>query len=186
MQERPILFSGPMVRAILDGAKTQTRRVMKRQPESTGTLLITPVGDLWYVWPHEQEPGVWVEHFCACPYGKPGDRLWVRETWVDHFGQRLYRADCHPDSFEYGATGWKPSIHMPRTYSRLVLEIVSIGVERVQSISDADIRAEGFPEDPPSWNEGFAAVWNKINVKRGYSWESNPWVWAIGFRQVTR
>lgn len=192
--ERPILMSGAMVRATLDGTKTMTRRVMRRQPESTGTLLTTPLGKLWYVWPHEQEQGVWVEHLCACPYGRPGARLWVRETWALNFGQLLYRTDCHPDSFEYGTKGWKPSIHMPRWASRLLLEIVSIRVEQAQDISAQDIEAEGTPHnpmnqasyrnDPHQRLKDFTYLWDIINAKRGYSWESNPWVWAITFKKL--
>lgn len=145
MKERPILFSGPMVRAILEGRKTQTRRVVKPQPEfvwGSGNN-----GEAHVRYPGGTQPDPWIK----CPYGQVGDRLWVRETWgtferygipVDRDLDKLaYRADGGafvPDM------GWKPSIHMPRWASRLTLEIVSVRVERLQDISVGDALAEGI------------------------------------------
>jgi hypothetical protein len=143
MSERPILFSGPMVRAILAGTKTQTRRVVK--------LLegFEPSGSTMH-WPHAQKrAGVTVP--LKCPYGQPGDRLWVRETWapvfkrVPHSNGCLYRADddgrqINPRSMD---GKWKPSIHMPRWASRLTLEMTSVRVEQLKDISEEDAKAEG-------------------------------------------
>jgi hypothetical protein len=203
MTERPILFSGEMVKAILSGAKSQTRRVIKPQP-------------------HQRESGYWwfakncfasnttllgevMEGFC--PYGQPGDRLWVRETWgysaklpasshsssdsitwVTRPGWRGYKAD-NPD----GNWCWKPSIHMPRWASRLTLRIRSVRVERVQDISEADAMAEGVNMEAVFEYEGqagetarrrFRALWDSINGRRGFPWESNPFVWIIEFDRI--
>ena len=165
MRERPILFSGAMVRAILDGTKTQTRRVMK-PPRLSARDWQTGDSNI------------------ACPYGEAGDRLWVRETWVNHFGHILHRADFEPGSFEYGAKGWKPSIHMPRAHSRLSLDITGVRVERLQDISAADKEAEGLPAAEGYGPAAFADLWDQINAKRGYSWASNPWVWVVSFARV--
>ena len=140
MKERPILFSGPMVRAILSGTKTQTRRVLKPQPyfdnrgllwwewsRSAGSASIDPVG---------QPSDEWLKH---CPYGAPGDVLWVRETWApSDLAPVLYRADGPVRNGR-----WRPSIHMPRWASRLSLRIKSVRVERLQDITEADAIAEG-------------------------------------------
>lgn len=180
---KPIIFSTEMVRALLDGRKTQTRRVIKPQP-TTKT---------WEKYLQEEQP-------CYLnPYGQPGDVLWVRETWADlrgmGFGKEFaYRADSwcgdHEDSdsmrcrLDYGVK-WKPSIHMPRKAARLFLEITDIKVERVQDIDDDDAIDEGVGGNI---NEGptaaFAELWDTINAKRGYSWESNPWCWVIEFRRA--
>jgi len=150
MRERPILFSGPMVRALLEGRKTQTRRAVKVQ---------SPDG----VWSPERDGKWWptngedyVDTGVACPYGKPGDRLWVRETWGavprlagcekvcperDHDGQGIrYRATWD----RVHSVRWRPSIHMPRVASRISLEITEVRVERLQDISEDDARAEGL------------------------------------------
>lgn len=168
IKERPIIFSGEMVRVILDGRKTQTRRVMKPQPpewctEKFGYTMFTPEGHIsgrgWY-------EGQRAEKFFKCPYGKVGDRLWVREAWHgvhedNQFQIYNYRADC-PDSENYK---WKPSIHMPRWASRILLEVTGVRAERVQDISESDAKAEGFDHElhnpyptcathmPPEWYE---------------------------------
>ncbi|PRP68470.1 hypothetical protein BUE93_22225 [Chromobacterium amazonense] len=147
MKERPVLFSAPMVRALLAGTKTQTRRVMKEQPVVDG-LFWRVYGAGWSrrLTSVPAVPG----HSLAtnCPYGQTGDRLWVRETFGRpwHHGQPrfFYRASDddsvgnHPD-FD----GWKPSIHMPRAASRILLQITDVRVERLQDISEADAEAEG-------------------------------------------
>jgi hypothetical protein len=202
IRERPILFSAPMVRAILEDRKTQTRRVVKPQPQDG--YKIFPWYHRFYAAPRE-DPRIVGFQFFDCPYGKAGDRLWVRETFVNNFGQLLYRADCHPDSFEYGAKGWKPSIFMPRKLSRTTLEIMSVSVQRVQDIDDDEALAEGIKTHPPARShhrttyshfdsphpaglypatprDGFRALWDEINDKRA-PWSSNPWVWAISFRR---
>jgi hypothetical protein len=183
MTERPILFNAPMVRAILNGSKTQTRRVVK------GMAL------LWL------RPDGFTPEFTAlpenglCPYGQPGDRLWVRETFqrFTDDGEILYKAD--PAGFEAMneykrdeclEARWRPSIHMPRQLSRITLEITAVRVERLQEISEADAMAEGIPHSevsPPDMGRfTFRHLWESINGPG--SWDSNPWVWVIEFRRV--
>jgi len=132
-----------------------------------------------------------------CPHGLPGDRLWVREAWADLRGkgfdqEMAYSADTRPGSdgdnarLAYGVK-WKPSIHMPRRASRILLEVVSVGVELLQEITAREYMLEGFD---PKTTVGEAAVafpvyWDSLNGKRGYSWASNPWVWRIEFRRLT-
>lgn len=176
MRERPVIFSGPMVRAILAGTKTQTRRVLREQAESY-------VGDLLgqrFIYPVVRGTAEPVP--IRCPYGQPGDRLWVRETWSrEDVRGIMYRAtDKNPSTLN-----WKPSIHMHRADSRLTLELTEVRVQRLLQISEEDAEAEGV--EPVGW-EGhagcFAALWDSINAKRGHSWASNPWVWALTFRRV--
>lgn len=120
-----------------------------------------------------------------CPYGQPGDRLWVRETWrawggtVRHVDYRATTEIPRP------ADGWKPSIHMRRADSRIMLEIVAVRVERLQDISEADAKAEGCQADPydgPTYYDHFALLWRSINGQG--SWTTNPWVWVIEFKRV--
>ena len=188
MKERPILFSAPMVRALLDGSKTQTRRVAK----------LTANG-------HVKEPGGnrrWhtadFDARLACPYGQPGDHLWVRETWArdSEDGALFHRADVgsggSADDWERnrldGAPNyqWRPSIHMPRAVSRITLEITGVRVERLQNISRGDSMAEGCPfqnmakgDDPRQW---YAKLWGQINGPE--SWDANPLVWVVEFRRI--
>ncbi len=179
-KERPILFSGPMVRAILEGRKTQTRRVAKTSPSSSSST-----GHFVHL-SHGRSIETDERALPFCPYGQPGDRLWVRETWAKagEVGDDIeYRAD-NPDPL--GAK-WRPSIHMPRWASRITLEITGVRVERLTSISSEDARAEGI-----EWNEGpfrcghtnhvsaFKSVWESINGKG--SWSADPWVWVIDFK----
>lgn len=195
--ERPILFRGPMVQAILSGQKTVTRRVLKMphglwETSATGELL--PI------------PG-------KCPYGKPGDRLWVRETWYcDHFevqkGPYLQPADMHDldqsrDDGElvYAADGlapyeqeqptWKPSIHMPRWASRILLEITDVRVEQLHAITNEQCSAEGARGGHGSipgyiYNatvqEHFRYIWENT----GGDYFANPWVWVITFKRITQ
>jgi len=226
MKEYPILFSGEMVQAILDGRKTQTRRVIKDQPALPYLWnKVSPNGfQMWTSNPQQGEKGN--TELRLCPYGAPGDRLWVRETWraveLDNGNDGiLYKADNHFKSIEnsqaaadlwcdayadrkYG-NKWRPSIFMPRWASRILLEVTDVRVERVQEISDEDAIKEGIqdvchcgdyieghgyhsghsptPMDGYAVNE-FSILWDSINAKRGYSWESNPWVWAISFKMV--
>ena len=179
MNERPILFSGPMVRAILADLKTQTRRVVKAPRSVAWDGRLSPPID-------------------QCPYGTAGSKLWVRETWADTMGDpptAVYRADGerHPASH----LKWTPSIHMPRWASRLTLEIVNVRVERLQEISEADAKAEGDknPFDGHLHNDGtpiessavlrFKCLWDSINAKRA-PWASNPWVWVVEFRKAIK
>lgn len=232
-KERPILFSGEMVRAILDGRKTQTRRVCKIQPMlanfSDGPMAKGRYPKDW----DEEDLAYFVETFC--PYGSPGTRLWVRETWADYtefvsldpddmvplpegYGCIAYKSDM--EVRQYGVTlrepedwkadrdhkiRWRPSIHMPRWASRLTLEVTDVRVERVQDIGIYDIAAEGLdisglvagfevesdyaPGDSPqdfvdAAREEFQELWDSINAKRGYGWDTNPWVWVVEFKRV--
>jgi len=159
VKERPILFSGPMVRAILDGSKTQTRRVFKSGHESNFEEPSFGFDDLtksWRIWESEYPEEGSIE--INCPYGQVGDRLWVRETFYptkQNDCGAIYRADAVMDdsgeregywvndSFIPGSFTWTPSIHMPRWASRITLEITGVRVERLQEISQSDAEAEG-------------------------------------------
>lgn len=203
MKARPILFSGPMVRALLDGSKTQTRRVVKPQPVSEGILSF---GEAWK-WiksPKTWFSGVTRQQLVSrpgllqhCPYGKPGDLLWVRESITTRdkaedglrFDVPQYRADF-TDSYGLCFTTddgpryvedlrWTPSIHMPRWASRLTLRITDVRVERLQDISEADVIAEGASGHPDGMSHAYRSLWTLINGPG--SWEANPWVWAVSF-----
>lgn len=211
MKERPILFSGPMVRAILAGEKTQTRRVCKKAhfPGDVWADAVCPARETgWIAWEGAVQPGEALAAFTQkqyregfpCPYGQPGDRLWVRETFLcaghDAQGRFVgaYRADeedaqkagdaANPKC-RYDTATWRPSIFMPRALSRITLEVVRVRVERVQDISDEDALAEGltFTHYSPI-KQGFHWLWDDINEARGYGWAVNPWVWVIEFKRV--
>jgi len=191
VSNRPILFSAPMVRALLAGTKTQTRRVVKPQPV---------MRDGEPEWPADAKRPRG-RGFEDCPYGAPGDRLWVRETWntFEGWAGYFYAADNHsfgigadddPDHIPEHAVRWRPSIHMPRAASRITLEITAVRVERLQDISEADAIAEGadpllVPPDGGSAPhvEGYRTLWEYINGAG--SWDLNPWVWVVEFRRVT-
>jgi hypothetical protein len=199
MKERPILFSAPMVKAILGGHKTQTRRVIKPQPEVHTSEK--PWGENVKVmqWRDKIDTPLNIAPDCLrsfCPYGQPGDHLWVRETFSEaHYtygaentpsSRIVYRADM-PNTSNF--LGWKPSIFMPRWASRIMLEITDVRVERVQETSEGDVIAEGidWAECNHSYSQAigaYADLWDNINAKRGYSWEINPWVWALTFKRV--
>ena len=162
IKEQPILFSAPMVRAILDGRKTMTRRVVKPQPNWSGKIACE-----WYeptvVRRGVEEPGPQVFGFAnedegwKCPYGSPGDRLWLRETFRPilsgwNQGGVDYRAD-DPSASGIGFIPWKPSIHMPRWASRITLQVEAVRVERLQEIAGQDARAEGCEPDWESFEE---------------------------------
>lgn len=190
-RERPILFSGPMVRAILEGRKTQTRRLLKPQPpEDVGELVV----DFYHptiVVKDEEQPGErtfgvfsadgeWAQ---KCPYGAPGDRLWVRETWrevqSDTSTSLYYRADEE----WHEKAGWRPSIHMPRWASRITLEATDVRVQRLQDISEEDAKAEGADDIRyRTAKECFSDLWDSIHGDG--AWAANPWVWAITFKRV--
>ena len=222
MKERPILFSAPMVRAILAGQKTQTRRIAKL-PRARDSFVMLDHGSGW--WPYQSDDGETelcddsCEHPYSSPYGQPGDRLWVRETWMDLLGTGVepitgrhsryaYRADTPAGSYgdetrkEYGLK-WRPSIFMPRSASRILLEIVSIRVDRVQNISPSDAIAEGIDRTvtgdgwrrysdseteaaglPPCQypRHSYRSLWEHINGEM--SWDENPWVWVIEFKRI--
>lgn len=250
MIEKPILFSGEMVRAILDDRKAQTRRVCK-SPKSS---LVDIQNGEWVVqdksfftkldfWTFKRETNknhrLYGKQFACnsiaidsihCPYGQVGDRLWVRERWrvgawdedgtiaVDYKAdgysrkewlkcpdeelfERLWIQSTHEAmASKLPMTGegeyhwqpgespcrWRPSIHLPRWASRITLEIVNIRVERLQEISEDDCVAEGVSPKPSKMAKAcYELLWDCINAKRGYSWESNPWVWVIEFKNIS-
>lgn len=209
--ERPILFSAPMVRAILTGRKTQTRRVVrwpfKGQPRDEE---LDNLGDGQSLYVRGKA--------VPCPYGIDGDRLWVRETWAHSGADKrralIYRADEGTASLalqapEFGK--WRPSIFMPRSACRIVLEVIDMRCERLQAISYEDALAEGAPDFaemlskvpeeqreskaygetleqcarrlqwPQRW---YRQLWESLNAKRGFAWKSNPWVWVMEFKRV--
>jgi hypothetical protein len=181
MKERPILFSAPMVRALLAGSKTQTRRIVKDKHIDAAPPVC------FFQWLREN-----------CPYGQTGDRLWVRETWIPRAAESaaLYRADYDDAQASglagmYSDRGWRPSIHMPRWASRILLEITGVRVERLQDISDHDALAEGVsPDMGLRWQSGddtprgmYGELWESINGPG--SWAADPWVWVVEFKRVT-
>jgi hypothetical protein len=238
MKERPILFSGPMVRSLLDGSKTQTRRIVKPQPgedwrpDSMADIHKMVDGEfpmrngepIVIGWGAVNEDG---DKGYICPYGQPGDRLWVRESvTVHHPTEAYYNADSVRVAQNGERFPWKdsaqrrfssrltrsiPSIHMPRWASRLLLEIVSVRVERLQDITEADAKTEGVvaggraPGHAPHiyendesgrdldpcnhgdemflWREGYRTLWESINGPG--SWDANPWVWVVEFKRVS-
>ena len=197
MKERPILFSAPMVRAIIEWRKTQTRRVVKPVGNDDAFVLLDHGTGFWPYRSDDGESSITADgneapHYC--PYGQPGDRLWVREAFHGyHWDQprAVYRADgeCQRvrtqiESYEVGR--WTPSIHMPRWASRITLEVVCVRVERLNDISVSEAIAEGYdgsvddPIDPSvKW---YAQLWESINGSG--SWAANPWVWVVEFKRV--
>ncbi len=224
MKEKPIIFNSEMVRAILDGRKTMTRRVVKFLPEFSDAQFVRIKSDSRI---SKYDPVVNIRHrdaFAACPYGKVGDLLWVRESffafgyWIDgekskqefvdrtardagHYGYstqdvKLDELYSGKDRFSPVIGWWKrPSIFMPRTASRITLEITNIRVERLQGISEADATLEGMicPRDGIDCIAEycqlkvrvFKELWDKINSKReGCLWADNPFVWVIEFKKI--
>ncbi|MEE4688647.1 hypothetical protein V2K77_00995 [Pseudomonas alliivorans] len=223
-KERPILFSAPMVRAILEGRKTITRREIKPSKRSADTQFEL----------HQQPDGSWLpmhtfdescmddqgaEHPITSPYGKPGDRLWVREAWqadaqVDSVTPRdLSQGEPiqYPADGAYRQTGCsmitpgktRPSIHMSRWVSRILLEITDVRVERLQAISEQQTLAEGIiphvrggwhwhlhdPSNVDDWHQfGFKSpvfAFQDLWISTGGDWDANPWVWVVEFKRVT-
>ena len=257
MKERGMIFNAEMVRAILDGRKTQTRRIMKVQPSEgfspMNMALETDYNARWYTPAREDSKGYLHpgkhqvfgvandNEGYTCPFGAVGDRIWVRETWAQLGNEdgcaidwndnlvkdagaeaaRIYRASCtigdyglwqipddafwkpHTDDRQYEGS-WRPSIHMPRWASRITLEITDVRVERLNSISEEDARAEGVgsavwfaakgvPESEwtslgehgamqASHINKFATLWESIYGAE--SWQANPWVWVIEFKRL--
>lgn len=202
MADRPILFSGPMIRALLDGRKTQTRRVAKLPASPSVYLGMNGAGD--HVFPSS---GSWGGQWRA-PYAL-GDRLWVREAWradqaLDKLKPREMsgRGFIHLDADGEPATrsAWgrrRPGMFMPRWASRLTLTVTDVRVQRVQEVSAVDAEAEGCSEghtvEPISgiaegWSarSAFRALWDGLNAPRGYGWDANPWVVALTFDVARR
>lgn len=231
MRERPILFSSRMVQAILEGRKTMTRRPVKPQvachgwafelhPFAPSTLIGTPAeGRKWgpekKVWVVEDAWKNIIAIYGDCPYGQPGDWLWVKETWRPWNDPNLwdvvqYRADmaiikpkitnenqghrfhedCEStinDQIDGLNSPWKPSIHMPRWASRILLEIINVRVDRIQDIAMTDAIAEGYAYgDHPNDRDGHPKHNFKLSWNATYpgSWDRNDWVWVIEFKRV--
>lgn len=189
-KERPILFSAPMVRAILDGKKTQTRRPVKHIPEFGNP-------DEWcHRTTLDPRHDYTARHYRRyCPYGELGTILWVRETWRGLKNERgsivQYRASAKPDKWADANLGkWKPSIFMPRWASRLTLEITDVRVERVLSISEEDARAEGVEPRETTDGDlshalGFIDRWDEMYAKKpGLTTDDDPWAWVVEFKRV--
>lgn len=215
MAEKPMLFSDPMVRALLGGTKTQTRRVVKPKEGR----IVGPAG-----------PGIAFDqcgtHLTTviCPYGQPGDRLWVRETFARIDGQtRPWIETDYRATYKHGdrmgdtlgiKKRWTPSIHMPRHASRITLEVTGVRIELLQDISEADAAAEGIERLPPprtgsvggpnrftlkgmgsgacaghvSWNAPTATeLYQRLweDINGPGSWAANPWVWVVEFKRLT-
>lgn len=206
MKERPILFSAPMVRAILDGTKTQTRRLVKMK--SHHQIEQRDDGSNWpWMYDGERDADWWM----PCPHGQPGDQLWVREAWRTSLAYELtkpseipageplgYEADGEGNLFLGNAGKLRPSMFMPRWASRITLEITSVRVERLQEISQEDAKSEGawgpdesivtrvadyFGVDEFGVNPklAFQMLWESINGPE--SWAANPWVWVVEFKR---
>lgn len=201
MNEHPIIFSSEMVRAILAGKKTLTRRVLKPQPSKYFSPIAIELYNPVVVDKNgEEQPGPEIfgvysdEEGYKFPYGQPGDRLWVREAFGEiRKPMVFYKADFNnilmqPSWFwlddEQFRVVWKPSIHMPRWACRIILEIVMVGVERLQDMTPLDAVWEGCSADRHSIFE-FKNLWNSFNAKRGFGWDVNPWVWVIKFKVVS-
>jgi len=210
MKEHPILFSGEMIQAILEGRKTQTRRVVKGKSLDAIEFLSGRCdgepGETEDLYQMSGDDGIKIacaeyldEGFLViqCPFGKPGDRLWVKETWwCDNIPGAFDTIGCNETPIYYRATEedpsifpkWKPSIFMYREFSRILLEVINIRVERLNDITEDDACHDGgfiystqFVEKNYGINR-FKNLWNSINGKRGYGWDVNPWVWVIGFK----
>lgn len=226
MKERPVIFNGEMVRAILDGRKTQTRRVMKHQPKQHDhkNYDTAPWSDAPPAY-YNVNSADWACKYCGegigfdgrsvyrCPFGRVGDRLWVREAYqgpLFNFDQmETYLEDTskfeRPEFCEYRADGgktpeyydaddnlrygWKPSIHMPRWASRITLEITAVRVERLQDTSEEDAKSEGVAPSqhiitPPEALYRVGFLKLWQSIYGEESWGANPWVWVIEFRRV--
>lgn len=216
MTERPILFSAPMVRAVLSGTKTQTRRPIKSRSRKHPTFALQQEEFGW--WPYLSDDGESIvtgdgmEIPMVCPFGEPGDQLWVREAFsgsiayerhgypLKEWGNKIhYLAEGNPRSGDW--TKPRPSIHMPRALSRITLEITDVRVEQLQDITDADSQAEGAPcyvcggaLDGRSESDchcfhrkafvhDFRLLWESINGPE--SWSANPWVWVVEFQRIS-
>ena len=205
-KEKPILFNGDMVRAILAGRKTQTRRPVKID---MANAFDPPRGkdDVYSGYPlFEDGEGTWHKAVDCCPFGQVGDRLWVRETWAEwQPGSPVFKADGSDitgHKSDHLVSSWRPSIHVPRWACRIILEITNIRVERVHDISEDDAIADGGLEamiEDHVWHipgtdskttrdpkYAFEHVWDSIYSARGLGWDVNPWVWVVEFKKVNQ
>lgn len=224
IKEIPMLYSTEMVKATLDDRKTMTRRtkgldIINENPDA---WKLVSVG-LFHLLPNRPNAQLIEKYgasfisvekaaseFFACPYGKPGDVIWVRETWAsanslfhgkDVFSHYVYKADGDP---LHNFFKWKPSIHMPKAAARIWLEITDVRVERLQNITAYDAMAEGaldtiklsefdklralgnwkIPSPFVTYQFGFLSLWCRINGTQ--SWLLNPWVWVISFKVLSK
>lgn len=202
MKERPIIFSGESVRAIIEGRKTQTRRVCKFAQSFDGAAYAVCPARIsgWIAWfSGRPSPNIaeftkaQYDHGFDCPHGSPGDRLWVREYhWINETeGLVAYLADGKMP--EHMTARWRSPIYMPRKFSRLTLEITDVRVQRLQEIKREDLWAEAAGDCEESQHEDcfygthgkqcrFEKKWDRINKR--HPWASNPWVWCISFRAI--
>lgn len=204
MSIKPILFNTEMVRAILEGRKSCTRRLVKPQPDEKHTY---PLG---FVTDSTEKKEVGCFGFGVDEYGgsvqyakppyQPGDILYVRETWMDYAGRTMYRADCDKYrlySLNFAGFGWKPSIHMPKEAARIWLKVTDVRVERLQEISAESALLEGTDKyiylngefDENAILTSFIGIWNSTIKKSDldrYGWNANPWVWVIEFERCEK
>ena len=207
MKETGLMFKAPLVRAILEGRKTQTRRQVT-VPRTRDSFVMLDHGNGF--WPYQSDDGESAlcndgnEHPYASPFGMPGDRLYVRETW-QHANFPLgpyqdgtpvfYRADYLDDP--HGADGekspegkyrqWSPAIHMPKAAARIWLEVTCVRLERLQDISEADAKAEGAPlkNSPAAHLTSYRRGFQELLESTGGDWAANPWVWVIDFKTIS-
>lgn len=202
--EKPILFNTEMIKAILDGRKTQTRRIIKDLQPLDGDGLPDKDGEFFYC-----EAGYFsIKNDLFNPHIQVGDILWVRETWYyenhmhdltagepdlssgGYSHRYIYKASNpnYPVHVGVGQQGWRPSIHMPKEACRLRLKVTDVRVERLQDIDVASCVKEGVDFGGIAWTlnakPAFIKLWDSINIDRGYGWDSNPWVWTITFEIV--
>lgn len=209
IKERPILFRAPLVRTILDGSKSETRRLLKVQPPQVedgrwsfvaSSTDRKQVNSFEYSWPDPDgrkftSKGRMSYMSIKCPYGLSGDQLWVRETCCQVFDTPsvyMYRATDDEGIAKLNGGKWTPSILMPRKASRIQLEITSVGIERLNDISEESARNEGCDGNCPigyipAYQAGphvyhYAQLWESINGPG--SWDANPWVWVIKFKRI--
>jgi len=202
---KPIIFSTEMVKAILDGIKTQTRRIINGVPDGynfygtrVGSFNREDVGKLIFVKEGQENVVLNRDEILIKPKYQVGDILWVRETWYDlHFDQiyYIYKANNEPDSKEIE---WKSPYHMPKEAARIFLKVTNVRVERLQEITEDDCYSEGIipferkhcgacsSNDCDNPIGDFKYLWDKLNKKRGYGWDKNPWVWVYEFERVDK
>jgi hypothetical protein len=214
-KETGLMFKGPLVRAILEGRKTQTRRVMKLKFNDRFSYMKTNLQAAYNeIIEFREQEGTWFGLHgwnelckCTCPFGKPGDRIYVRETYAHHpqFAQMTFRADGEEFEDADGwlwAPKWTPAIHMKKEEARIWLEITGVRVERLQDMSNQDALAEGVnrishgregnfysairsEQHPKNWcypDDAFRELWNST----GGDWDANPWVWVIDFKPIKK